>query len=55
LFSERLNTHLMTKARSSNDIAYLASPVSGGGVQVNRFEQLFLLNRSQGQKPPEFR
>jgi SAM-dependent methyltransferase len=50
--SDRLNTHLMQKARSSNELAYLASPVTGGGVNVSRFHQLFLLARQQGQKQP---
>lgn len=49
---ERLNQYLMLKARSSNDVSYLASPVTGGGIAVNRFQQLFLLARSQGQKQP---
>lgn len=43
----------MSLARSSNDIAYLASPVTGGGVAVNRFDQLFLQARQQGHKSPE--
>ncbi len=51
--SDALNTHLMALTRASNDIAFLASPVSGGGINVNRFEQLFLLARSQGHKTPE--
>lgn len=51
--SDAFNARLMHLARGSNDIAYLASPVSGGGITVNRFEQLFLLARSQGQKFPE--
>jgi hypothetical protein len=44
--------HLMTKARSSNDISFLASPVTGGGISVGRFEQLFLLALGQGKKQP---
>jgi len=50
---ERLNQHLMMKSRASNDLIYLASPVTGGGIQVNRFQQLFLLARHQGRKTPE--
>jgi SAM-dependent methyltransferase len=50
--SERLNNHLKTKARGSADVAYLASPVSGGGVTVARFQQLFLLAIDQGRKQP---
>ena len=46
--SDRLNLHLMDKARASGDVSYLASPVTGGGVVVGRFQQLFLLSRAQG-------
>ena len=51
--TDKLNTHLMLKARSSNDITYLASPVTGGGVIVGRFQQLFVLALQQGKKKPE--
>ncbi len=50
--TERLNVYLLRKAHSSNDIVYLASPVTGGGFNVNRFEQLFLTSLSQGEKTP---
>ncbi len=50
--SKAINTHLMHKARGSNDVGYLASPVTGGGVPVNRFQQLFLLSMQQGKKQP---
>jgi hypothetical protein len=43
----------MGKARMSNDLAYLASPVTGGGVSVPRFHQLFLLAKLQGHKQPQ--
>ena len=43
----------MDKARGSNDVSYLASPVTGGGIVVGRFVQLFLLSMSQGKKKPE--
>jgi SAM-dependent methyltransferase len=49
----KLNTHLMHKSRSSNDVTYLASPVTGGGVNVGRFHQLFLLALEHGKKKPE--
>jgi len=49
----KLNTHLMLKARSSDDITYLVSPVTGGGVIVGRFQQLFLLALEQGKEKPE--
>ena len=48
--SERLNAHLLQQARGSADVQFLASPVTGGGIQVNRFQQLFLLAHSQGHK-----
>jgi hypothetical protein len=47
---DKLNLHVMNKARASDDISYLASPVTGGGIFVNRFQQLFLLANSQGKK-----
>lgn len=52
--SQRLNAHLIDKARSSNDLNYLASPVTGGGIAVNRFQQLFLLARAQGKPETEW-
>jgi hypothetical protein len=51
--TDKLNNHLMLKARSSNEISYLSSPVTGGGVIVGRFQQLFLLVLQQGKKKPE--
>jgi hypothetical protein len=51
--ADKLNTHLMLKARSHNDLTYLASPVTGGGVAVGRFHQLFALAIQQGKKKPE--
>jgi len=50
--TDKLNAHLIDKARGSSDISYLASPVTGGGVTVGRFQQLFLLAMSQGKKQP---
>jgi len=51
--TDKLNTHLMLKARSSNDITFLASPVTGGGITVGRFPQLFVLALQQGKKKPD--
>ncbi len=51
--TDKLNALLMDKARGSADIAKLASPVTGGGVTVNRFQQLFVLALQQGKKKPE--
>lgn len=50
--TDKLNGHLMHKACGSNDIGYLASPVSGGGMSVGRFQLLFLLALSKGKKQP---
>ena len=50
--TDKLNAHLCQKARGSNEISYLASPVTGGGVAVGRFQQLFLLSMAQGKKQP---
>jgi hypothetical protein len=50
--TDKLNAYLCQKARGSNDINYLASPVTGGGFTVNRFQQLFLSSISQGKKQP---
>lgn len=48
--TDKLNQTLMQKARGSNDISYLASPVTGGGIAVGRFAQLFLLALTEGKK-----
>jgi hypothetical protein len=50
--TDLLNTHLINKARGSADISYLASPVTGGGVSVHRFQQLFLLALAHGMHQP---
>ncbi len=49
---DKLNAHLIAKARKSNEIACLSSPVTGGGVPVGRFQQLFLLAMHQGIHEP---
>lgn len=48
-----LNKFLLDKAKFSNDISYLASPVTGGGVNANRFEMLFLQAIAEGATEPE--
>ncbi|MDA8795783.1 class I SAM-dependent methyltransferase [Gammaproteobacteria bacterium] len=40
--TQKLNKHLIGKARTSNEIGYLASPVIGGAVPVERFHQIFI-------------
>ena len=47
---ERLNLYIMDKARSSGEVSYLASPITGGGFAVGRFQQLFMLSKAQGGK-----
>ncbi len=37
-----LNSELCRRAEASTDVSHLASPTTGAGVSVNRFEQLFL-------------
>jgi len=51
--TDRLNAALMDKARGSGDLNYLASPVTGGGITVTRFAQLFLLAQQQDKRQPE--
>ena len=50
--TDRLNAYLVSKARGNSDVNFLASPVTGGGVGVSRFEQLFLMALGQGHKTP---
>lgn len=42
----------MNKTQASNELGFLASPLTGGGVAVNRFQQFFLMARQQGRKTP---
>ena len=50
--SKAINAHLQDKARGSGEISFLASPVTGGGVAVGRFQQLFLKAAGLGLKTP---
>lgn len=43
-----LNDHLLARARVSEQVEILASPVTGIGIPVLRFQQLFLLSMQQG-------
>jgi SAM-dependent methyltransferase len=47
-----LNQYLLDRARTHDDINYLASPVTGAGIAVGRFQQLFLLARGRGCEHP---
>ena len=46
--SHRLNRVLFERARESEDITFIASPVVGGGVWAPRMVQLFLLAHVEG-------
>jgi SAM-dependent methyltransferase len=48
----KFNAYLCEQARGSSDITHLASPVTGGGVAVSRFGQLFLASALQGETLP---
>jgi SAM-dependent methyltransferase len=50
--TDRLNAYIMNKSRGSSDVTCLASPVTGGGIEVARFHQLFLLAIGAGKKQP---
>lgn len=51
--TDKLNFLLCQRAIDSGDIAFLASPVTGGGIRVSRFYQLFLLAIKRGARSPE--
>ncbi|GEK53127.1 class I SAM-dependent methyltransferase [Vreelandella venusta] len=44
----RLNRFLMSQSRSTTELSYLASPVTGGGIAVSLFHQFFLLATLEG-------
>ena len=46
------NKAVCERAKASADLGFLASPVTGGGVQADRFQQLFLLARTQKESDP---
>ncbi len=45
-----LNRHICDRARDGGDIGYLTSPVTGSGIPVDRFQQLFFLAAQHGKK-----
>lgn len=53
IHTDKLNNHLINHARGSNEISFLASPVTGGGINIDRFRQLFLGAYKKGLKQPE--
>lgn len=50
LKTDKLNAFIESRAVDNGQIAFLASPVTGGGISVGRFEQLFLLAYARGAK-----
>ena len=49
----RLNLELMQAAMFGKELHSLASPVTGGGLEVPRFQQIFLLSVAQGKTQPD--
>lgn len=49
---QAFNLALCKRAEDSDTLRFLASPVTGGGVEFDRFEQLFLLALSEGKTDP---
>ena len=47
---DRMNSILMEKARSGTSLGYLASPVTGGAVALDRFQTYFLMGIKKGKK-----
>src|SRR5262249_45655156 len=48
------NTAVVARAKESTELGYLASPVTGGGIRVDRLTQLYLLAKAQdGANPAE--
>jgi SAM-dependent methyltransferase len=45
------NAAVTARAKDSADLGYLASPVTGGGVHVDRFTQLYLRAKQEGGDP----
>ncbi len=50
--TDRLNAHLRDRARGDGEVTVLASPLTGGGVPVSRFDQLFLEALGSGRQNP---
>lgn len=48
--TQKLNSYLMRRACSRAEVGALVSPLTGGGVQVGRFAQLFLLGHEQNKR-----
>lgn len=51
--AHKLNQALLKRAHHGGDISFLASPVTGGGLPLGRFNQLFVEALQQGEKSAE--
>ena len=47
---ERLNAHICERSKFEDAINFLASPLTGQGISVNRFQQIFLSQYKSGDK-----
>lgn len=52
-YTTKLNNYLCNRAIGCDNINYLASPVTGSGIYVPRFQQLFLLQYEDGLEKPK--
>lgn len=50
--TDKINQYILKKARGAGEIGFVASPVTGGGIQLSRFYQLFLMSLTTGKKQP---
>lgn len=51
--TQALNRHIVDRALFDSEIGVLVSPVTGAGLGVNRFEQLFIRSYQEGIDEPE--
>jgi SAM-dependent methyltransferase len=49
--TRRFNAAVLARATQSAEFGYLASPVTGGGVRVDRIAQIYLRSRREGADP----
>lgn len=50
---EAINAHIIQKARGNNGVNYLASPAIASGINIGRFQQLFMLSQRNGKTTPQ--
>jgi len=50
--TKKLNLKILQRSLFSGDILCLASPITGGAIPVNRFQQLFLFSINNGKPDP---